>query len=123
MESGGIDSVSVFRGTAAGMAAAAVLLVLGSVGLYLSQAPGAALPPTAAAVAWLSVFSGGFCAARAAGRAGLWHGAAAGLTLFLVLSMLGILALDLPLRPAALLVRALAAALVGALAGMLAIAL
>ncbi|MDA8346101.1 MAG: TIGR04086 family membrane protein [Thermaerobacter sp.] len=120
---GGFDTAAVLRGAGIGAVWSAGLLLLATLMLYMSSQPTAMVPWAAMGIAWLSVFVGGFSAARRAGRAGLWHGAAAGLALFLGLYLVGVLGFDahVTLGPGA--VRALVAGIVGALGGALGLAL
>jgi len=118
----GFDGASVLRGAGAGAVTAAVLLLLASLVLYAMQDAAGFVPLATVAVAWLSVLASGFSAARRAGRAGLWHGAAAGLLLFIALYLLGVLAYDLPLHPSGLALRILLSLVVGAIGGTLGLA-
>ncbi len=122
MESG-FNASAVLRGASVGAVWTAALLVVATVILYLSSQPAAMAPWAAMGVAWLSVFAGGFSAGRGAGRAGVWHGAAAGFTVFLLLYLVGVLAFNghMTLGPAA--VRAVASAVVGAVGGAVGLAL
>ncbi len=119
---GGFDTAAVLRGAGTGAVWSAGLLVLSSLVLYMSAQPMAMAPWAAIGVAWLSVFAGGFSAGRRAGRAGLWHGAAAGIALFVVLYLVGVLAFDTHVSLAAGSLRAVAALAVGALGGALGLA-
>ncbi len=119
----GFDGQSVLRGAGMGAVTAAVLLLIASLVLYVVQDSAGFIPLATVAVAWLSVLASGFSAARRAGRAGLWHGAAAGLLLFLVLYLLGILVYDLPMQPSGLALRIVLSLVVGAIGGILGLAL
>lgn len=119
---GGFDTTAVLRGTGTGAVWSAGLLILASLLLYMTAQPSAIAPWAAMGVAWLSVFAGGFSAGRRAGRAGLWHGAAAGLVLFVMLYLVGVLAFDAHVSLAAGALRAVAALVVGALGGALGLA-
>jgi putative membrane protein (TIGR04086 family) len=119
---GGFDTAAVLRGAGTGALWSAGLLVLSSLLLYMTSQPTAMAPWAAMAVAWISVFAGGFSAGRRAGRAGLWHGAAAGIALFVVLYLVGVLAFDTQVSVAAGSLRAVASLVVGALGGALGLA-
>ena len=120
---GGFNTAAVLRGTGIGAVWSAGLLLLATFVLYMSTQPAAMVPWAAMGVAWVSVFAGGFSAGRQAGRAGLWHGAAAGVAVFVLLYVVGILGFDahIALGPAAL--RAVVAGVVGAVGGALGLAL
>ncbi len=120
---GGFDGLSVLRGTGVGAMTAAALLLIASLVLFIMQDSSSFVPLASVSVAWLSVLASGASAARRAGRAALWHGAAAGLLLFLALYLLGVLAYDLPLRPSGLALRVVLSLVVGAIGGVLGLAL
>ncbi len=120
---GGFDGPSVLRGAGTGAVTAAALLLIASLVLFIVQDSSGFVPLATVAVAWLSVLASGFSAARRAGRAGLWHGAAAGLLLFLALYLIGILVYDLPLHPTGLGLRIVLSLVVGAIGGTLGLAL
>lgn len=119
----GFDTAAVLRGAGVGAVWSAGLLILATFVLYLSSQPASMAPWAAMAVAWLSVFAGGFSAARRAGRAGLWHGAAAGLALFAALYIVGVLGFDASVSAGPAALRAVIAAVVGAVGGALGLAL
>ncbi len=118
----GFDGSSVLRGAGAGAVTAAALLLIASLVLYMVQDSSGFVPLATVAVAWLSVLASGFYAARRAGRAGLWHGASAGLLLFGALYLLGVLAYDLPMHPSGLALRAILSLVVGAVGGTIGLA-
>jgi len=120
---GGFDTISVLRGVGVGALTAAALIVVATLALYALRQPTTGLPVTAIAIAWVSVFASGFSAARRAGRAGLWHGALAGVLLFAALYLAGVLAYDAPVQAAPLGLRTVIALAVGALGGVIGLAL
>lgn len=118
----GFDGVSVLRGAGTGAITAATLLLIASLVLYVVQDSSGFVPLASVSVAWLSVLASGVSAARRAGRAGIWHGAAAGILLFFALYLLGVLAYDLPLQPSGLALRVALSLVVGAIGGVIGLA-
>jgi putative membrane protein (TIGR04086 family) len=120
---GSFDGGSVLRGAGVGAVTAAALLLVASLVLYLMQDSSGFVPLASVSVAWLSVLASGASAARRAGRAGLWHGAAAGLLLFVALYLLGVLVYDLPMQVSGLALRLVLSLVVGAIGGVVGLAL